>query len=62
MTPMEFGKKPIDCTCAKWYQDGTHAPECLHITDPEYYQRARALCRGEDIQPPLFTMVRDFDA
>lgn len=28
--PLRFGEKPIDCTCAKWYMDGTHVKECLH--------------------------------
>lgn len=29
--PPPWGEKPVDCTCAKWYTDGTHHPECRHI-------------------------------
>ena len=24
------GKQPVDCTCARWYVDGTHTAECRH--------------------------------
>ena len=35
--PPKFGQKPIDCTCAKWYADGTHVEQCrslLNRTQP----------------------------
>jgi hypothetical protein len=28
--PLKFGNHPIDCTCAQWYMDGTHAKACNH--------------------------------
>ena len=31
--PLRFGERPINCTCARWYLDGTHHKNCLHLAD-----------------------------
>lgn len=47
--PLRFGERPIDCTCAKWYQDGTHHAECLHVrhNTPTRPQEGPGRAQGE---------------
>ena len=46
--PTRHGDKPSDCTCARWYVDGTHTAECRHQPGAgDEYERRDEMTKDE---------------